>query len=191
MKPFLEKTSIPESSSGILFHMYDDGYRTHIEMVFDDVGINTSVYRLKDDQSGLIYMQAHIGLSLGSFVSNYESLRQNYRSFFIDRIPGIIELNEASFQPRENEKPFFKDEGRYLDVILPFIIQNENNRNEVKCTLINHSLQFVNDLLVMLIAIRTEELPFIDLSEICSIYPYLNDVSFLSHAYDTIPDSMN
>ena len=191
MKPFLEKTSTPESFSGIPFHMYDDGCRTHLEMVFDDVCMNTSVYRLKDDKSDLIYMQSHIGLTLGSFVSNFNSLKQDYRSILIDKIPGIIELIEASFQPREEEKPFFKDEGRYLDAILPFTINNENDRNTVKRALINFSLQFVSDLLVMLIAIRTERFNFIDLSDICSIYPHLNDVSFLYHAYETIPESMN
>lgn len=186
MKPFLEKLLIPESSGKINCSIEpEDNFYRHIELKCKDLCINTYMYQMKGYPAGFSFLRAHLGININSLIPQFNSIKPIFRSILNEKVPGIADLLYAANKPAAEEGvAFFKKiDDEKCDVEVPFYLENSS----ASITLLNNSIYLTGAILEMLIAIKTEELNFIDLSSICCNYSNLNDVNFLIYAYNTLP----
>lgn len=157
---------------------------------FCDIIVNSFFYQLDNLPAGLSCLEFEINLDISPLVNQYNSLKPIFRSILNERIPNIIPfLLETAENSISEGKPYFRrvQNTTSYNVVVPFYLDSWDN---YQSQIINLSLPIAIELCRTLLAIRTQRLDFINLTQMKSSFAHLNNPDVLKYVIENLPEGV-
>lgn len=190
MNAFTEIVNTQNRNNIVQGSFSPEQYMIHNKVSFCDIIVNSYFYQLNDLPPGLSCLEFEVKLAIAPLVNQYNGLKPIFRSILNERIPNIIPflLNTAEKTISEGN-PYFKrvENTSLYNVVVPFYLENSNDYGS---QIIDISLPVSIELCRTLLAIRTQKLDFIDLTQVRSSYAHLNNPDVLQYIISNLPEGV-